>query len=82
VCALRKACKAGQIGSYVRAEIWGQGGILYTQPFILKYIGAPWKDSGFFFDFGVIPNLLERLFYWIVDRSPVLSYLQDLALGE
>ena len=72
---------SGQIGSYVRAEIWGEGGILYTQPFMLKYIGAPWKDSGFFFDFGVFLNLAERLFYWIVDRSPVLSYLQDLALG-
>jgi len=29
------------IGAYVRAEVWGEGGILYTQPFLLSYEGMP-----------------------------------------
>jgi len=29
------------LGAYVRAEIWGEGGILYTQPFLLSYEGMP-----------------------------------------
>lgn len=32
---------SGQIGSYVRAEVFGRGGILYTQPFVLSYDEAP-----------------------------------------
>ena len=29
------------IGAYVRAELWTEGGILYTQPFLLSYEGMP-----------------------------------------
>jgi len=29
------------LGAYVRAEVWGEGGILYTQPFLLSYEGKP-----------------------------------------
>jgi histidinol phosphatase-like PHP family hydrolase len=31
----------GELGAYVRAEVWGEGGILYTQPFLLSYEGMP-----------------------------------------
>jgi len=31
----------GELGSYVRAEVWGEGGMLYTQPFLLSYEGMP-----------------------------------------
>lgn len=70
------------IGSYVRAEIWGEGGILYSQPFVLQYSGAPTVHHFFFFDFGSILNYFERIFYSFVDHSKVLSYLQGLALGD
>lgn len=30
-----------KLGSYVRAEIFGEGGIVYTQAFLLEYDGAP-----------------------------------------
>jgi len=48
------AAKLDQIGAYVRAEIWGNGVMLHTQPFLLSYAGMPaarplhpgFKDSG------------------------------------
>ena len=71
-----------RLGSYVRAEIWGEGGILYSQPFILQYNGAPAEKNFIFFDFGKILNILENLFYRIVEKSFILSALQKLALGD
>lgn len=32
---------SNEIGCYVRAEVFGKGGIVYTQPFTLSYEGAP-----------------------------------------
>lgn len=71
-----------KIGSYVRAEIWGEGGMLYTQPFMLQYSGAPAETTFFFFDFGRILNILENLFYTFVENSFLLSKLQGWALGD
>ena len=31
----------GELGAYVRAEVRGEGGTLYTQPFLLSYDGMP-----------------------------------------
>jgi len=31
----------GELGAYVRAEVRGEGGTLYTQPFLLSYGGMP-----------------------------------------
>ena len=73
---------AAELGSYVRAEVWGEGGILYTQPFILRYAGVPAAENTPFFDFGSILNLLERAFYNFVAGSRVLSWLQHVALGD
>lgn len=71
-----------KIGSYVRAEIWGEGGILYAQPFMLQYAGAPAEKDFFFFDFGSILNFFEKIFYVAVKHSFILSKLQGLALGD
>ena len=47
------------IGSYVRAEIVGPGGVIYTQAFTLDYDGAPEaEDFGSFFDFGGIVSAI------------------------
>ena len=70
-----------KIGSYVRAEIWGEGGILYSQPFMLDYNSAPTASTFAFFDFGYILHIVERAFYIVVENSRVLSLLQMLALG-
>lgn len=48
-----------KIGSYVRAEVIGEGGVLYTQPFTLEYSGAPSAQTGgFFYDFGNIVTFI------------------------
>ncbi len=48
-----------EIGSYVRAEAYGVGGVIYTQAFVLDYDGAPdAQDMGFFFDWGVIASFI------------------------
>jgi len=39
--ALDLAAHRDVLGSYVRAQIRGDGGILYTQPFLLSYEGMP-----------------------------------------
>lgn len=72
----------GKLGSYVRAEIWGEGGILYSQPFILEYEGAPTAETFFFFDFGWILHYFENLFYRLVEASVILSSLQSWALKD
>lgn len=48
-----------EIGSYVRAEAYGVGGVMYTQAFALEYDGAPEaEDLGFFFDWGGIASAI------------------------
>lgn len=46
------------IGSYVRAEIVGEGGVIYTQPFTLEYDGAPEAETNRFVDLGGATTLL------------------------
>lgn len=53
-----------KIGSYVRAEAFGHGGVLYTQAFTLEYDGAPEPNNNFFFDFG---NIIAKLKYHIIE---------------
>ena len=56
-----------KLGSYVRAEIFGVGGIVYTQAFLLEYDGAPidTTEEDKFYDFwefaSFIPDNLIRL---------------------
>ena len=62
-----------RLGAYVRAEIIGVGGILYTQPFLLSYAGMPegnpvprrFVDSDGFF--GSLRMLLYP-FVWVIDK--------------
>ena len=53
------------LGNYVRAEIFGEGGIVYTQPFMLDYEGAPESAGDSFTDLwqlaSIIPDTLVRL---------------------
>lgn len=54
-----------KIGSYVRAEAFGEGGVLYTQAFTLDYEGAPADDdNAIFFDFG---NILTEIKYLLIE---------------
>lgn len=48
-----------KIGSYVRAEAYGVGGVVYSQPFALEYDGAPEaQEIPFFFDWGIIASAI------------------------
>lgn len=47
-----------KIGSYVRAEIIGEGGVIYTQAFTLEYEGAPEAEDEFFVDLGLPATLI------------------------
>lgn len=55
----------GEIGAYVRAELWGEGGMLYTQPFLLSYegmpAGRPVPDD--YRDWGDVTAFLRMLMY-------------------
>ena len=53
-----------QIGSYIRAEAFGHGGVLYTQAFTLDYDNAPESDVKSTFDFG---NILSYLKHFIIE---------------
>ncbi len=48
----------GNVGSYVRAEIFGEGGIVYTQAFLLEYDGAPETETKDFNDFWWLASLV------------------------
>ncbi len=52
------------IGSYVRAEIFGKGGIVYTQAMLLEYDEAPVAEEKDFTDFwwilSIIPDTIVR----------------------
>lgn len=48
-----------KIGSYVRAEAYGEGGVMYTQAFTLEYDGAPVAaEREFFVDLGGIATAI------------------------
>ncbi|MBQ3151228.1 MAG: PHP domain-containing protein [Clostridia bacterium] len=48
-----------KIGSYVRAEFFGKGGIMYSQAFMLDYEGAPEEtDGGVFVDVGLVASAI------------------------
>lgn len=68
-----------KLGAYVRAEIFGEGGILYSQAFLLDYEG---KESGYtaegFFDFGaVVAKVMDTLIRFL-SQIPGMSELWAL----
>lgn len=60
-----------EIGSYVRAEAFGEGGVLYTQAFTLQYDGAPETEKEIFFDFG---NILTYVKYALIEIGTSLPF--------
>ncbi len=62
-----------KIGSYVRAEAYGTGGVCYSQAFVLDYEGAPEaEERGFFFDWGVIASFIcDNLVKFILGILPL-----------
>lgn len=58
-----------EIGSYVRAEVFGEGGILYTQAFTLDYDDAPKAEDKFFFDWGNVVKLFADSILYVCGKS-------------
>jgi len=54
------------LGAYVRAELFGEGGVLYTQPFLLAYDGMPKRNPvpWYFIDLGGFLAVLRRIALW------------------
>ncbi len=49
---------SGEIGSYIRAEIFGEGGIVYTQAMLLDYEGAPESETKDTNDFWWVASIV------------------------
>ncbi len=60
-----------QIGSYVRAEAFGHGGVLYTQAFTLDYEDAPETNVKNTFDFGTILAYLKHFIIDVCTSNPI-----------
>jgi len=56
------------LGAYVRAEVFGLGGVLYTQAFLLEYEGVPGGKSvpWYFVDLGGILAVFRRVALWFM----------------
>jgi len=65
------------LGAYVRAEVWGPGGVLHTQAFLLEYDGMPAGKPvpWYFVDFGGLFGAYRRA---IAHFRAVLKPCQDL----
>lgn len=72
-----------KIGSYVRAEIFGEGGVLYSQAFVLDYDGAPQaKDFSHFADFGVLVAGLRDILLAVCNVLPLWPLFWKLISGN
>ena len=52
---------ADEIGTYVRAEAIGEGGFIYTQPFMLSYAGQPAPQNYFYLPIPIVDALFADL---------------------
>ncbi len=68
----------GKIGSYVRAEILGEGGITYTQAFMLQYDGAPEpEDKSDFTDLWFIASVIPDTIVRFLQEITLFKYLWE-----
>ncbi|MDR2647601.1 MAG: hypothetical protein LBB67_05725 [Oscillospiraceae bacterium] len=62
-----------QVTSYVRAELWSKGGVLYTQPFVLQYDGAPTATAPDFFDWGNVVRIFADILLPVLRWNPLFD---------
>ncbi len=69
---------SGKIGSYVRAEIFGEGGITYTQAFMLQYDGAPEpEDKSGFTDLWALASFIPDTIVRFLQEITLFKYLWE-----
>lgn len=71
-----------EIGSYVRAEIFGYGGVLYSQAFMLDYEGAPESVLQPVIDRGGIFGKIWNAIAQFLMTHPVLSKIWNWMTGN
>lgn len=64
-----------EIGSYVRAEVFGEGGIVYTQAFMLEYNGSPNESNGAFVDLWVIASIIPDTIVRFIAELPLFDVI-------
>lgn len=65
-----------QIGSYVRAEIFGAGGIVYSQPFTLDYNEAPLADNNDgFIDLWMLASVIPDTIVRFIASLPIFGMI-------
>ena len=68
-----------KIGSYVRAEAYGEGGVIYTQAFTLEYDGAPEAaERETFIDLGYIATAICDIPVKILLAILPLNFIADI----
>lgn len=64
-----------EIGSYVRAEVFGEGGIVYTQAFMLEYANAPSEESTNFVDLWMFASLIPDTVVRFLTELPIFDVI-------
>ncbi|MCR5783458.1 MAG: hypothetical protein K6G90_12090 [Clostridia bacterium] len=68
-----------EIGSYVRAEIFGKGGITYTQAFTLEYDGAPEPEgNGRYVDIWFLASIIPDSLVRLIAANPIWKLIWKL----
>ncbi len=67
-----------EIGSYVRAEIFGEGGIVYTQAFLLEYDDAPEAEEIEFTDYWWVVSMVPDTIIKMLGSLPIWDFVWDL----
>lgn len=65
------------LGSYVRAEVFGEGGITYTVPMLLSYDGAPESEHKFFIDLWFLASFLPDTIVRFLASLPGFDAIWD-----
>lgn len=67
-----------KIGSYVRAEVFGEGGITYTQAFMLQYDGAPEAtDQNGFVDLWKLASIVPDTIVKFLGSLKIFAFLWE-----
>ncbi len=67
-----------EIGTYVRAEILGAGGIVYTQAIMLEYAGAPESENKTqAYDFWWIASIIPDTIVRFLKEIKIFAYLWE-----
>lgn len=67
-----------EIGTYVRAEIFGEGGIVYTQAIMLEYEGSPESENKTqAFDFWWVASIIPDTIVRFLKEIKIFAYLWE-----